>query len=129
MHDSVQNNTKNASCWNDYCENEKAFYSRLLKHVSPTIFEWVMIVFYAFLFIVGLTGNALVIWAVCNNKHMRSVTNLFITNLAIADLLVLLFCLPITCLGDVTETWYLGTVMCKITIFLQVMSFFVTNPL
>lgn len=51
---------------------------------------------------------------------MRTVTNIFIVNLAIADLAVIIICLPPTLLSDVTETWYFGFAMCKIALFLQV---------
>ena len=51
---------------------------------------------------------------------MRTVTNYFIVNLALADFMVCLICLPPTVIGDVTETWYMGNVMCKIVQYLQV---------
>lgn len=46
---------------------------------------------------------------------MRNSTNIFLTNLSIADLLVLLVCTP-TVLVEVNtrpETWVLGEEMCK----------------
>ena len=46
---------------------------------------------------------------------MRNSTNIFLTNLSIADLLVLLVCTP-TVLVEVNtrpETWILGQEMCK----------------
>lgn len=46
---------------------------------------------------------------------MRNSTNIFLTNLSIADLLVLLVCTP-TVLVEVNskpETWVLGQEMCK----------------
>lgn len=51
---------------------------------------------------------------------MRTVTNIFIVNLAIADLLVIILCLPATVVWDVTETWFLGEAMCKGVLYLQV---------
>lgn len=48
-------------------------------------------------------------------KDMRNSTNIFLTNLSIADLLVLLVCTP-TVLVEVNsrpETWVLGQEMCK----------------
>ncbi|KAM3175979.1 hypothetical protein ACTXT7_007435 [Hymenolepis weldensis] len=43
---------------------------------------------YATIFIAGLLGNFAVITIVLRNHHMRSVTNIFICNLSLADLLV-----------------------------------------
>ena len=41
-------------------------------------------------------------------------------NLAVADFLVILICLPPTLLSDVTETWYMGSVMRKVVKYFQV---------
>jgi formate/nitrite transporter FocA (FNT family) len=41
-------------------------------------------------------GNALVCLAVWSNHSMRTVTNIYIVNLAVADFFVILFCLPPT---------------------------------
>jgi hypothetical protein len=48
---------------------------------------------YAAVFAVGIAGNAIVVSFVKLKRQMRTVTNLFILNLAIADLIVLIFCL------------------------------------
>ena len=65
-------------------------------------------------------GNALVCLAVYTNHSMRTVTNIFIVNLAVADFLVILLCLPPTVLWDVTETWFFGEMLCKSLIYFQV---------
>lgn len=53
----------------------------------------VIIVGYSFVFIFGVIGNCAVLIVVARLQRMKTVTNYFICNLAIADLLVLLFCL------------------------------------
>lgn len=65
-------------------------------------------------------GNALVCIAVYTNHSMRTVTNIFIVNLAVADFFVILLCLPPTVVWDVTETWFLGETLCKVVIYFQV---------
>lgn len=65
-------------------------------------------------------GNALVCIAVYTNYTMRTVTNIFIVNLAVADFFVILFCLPPTVVWDVTETWFMGRTLCKILVYFQV---------
>lgn len=53
---------------------------------------------------------------ILKTKDMRNSTNIFLTNLSIADLLVLLVCTP-TVLVEVNtkpETWVLGHEMCKL---------------
>lgn len=74
-------------------------------------------------FVVGLCGNILVCVAVYRNPSMRTVTNYFILNLAVADALVILFCLPFTVIWDVTSTWWFGTAVCKFVLNLQVSTF------
>lgn len=56
---------------------------------------------YLFVFIVGLIGNSFVIAVVYRSPRMRTVTNFFIVNLAIADVLVIVFCLPATLVGNI----------------------------
>ena len=51
---------------------------------------------------------------------MQSVTNIFIVNLAVADMLVMLFCAPPSVIWDVTSTWIFGDLMCRIVIYIQV---------
>lgn len=53
---------------------------------------------------------------IVKTKDMRNSTNIFLTNLSIADLLVLLVCTP-TVLVEVNtrpETWVLGHEMCRL---------------
>lgn len=46
--------------------------------------------------------------------------HLFLTNLALSDLLVLIFCLPPTVFNDITKTFWFSVEFCKIVLFLQV---------
>lgn len=51
---------------------------------------------YTFIFLMCMIGNILVCFIVVKNRQMRTVTNMFILNLAISDLLVGIFCMPTT---------------------------------
>ena len=93
---------------------------RIEAYVVPTPVEWVFIAICFLLFFIGILGNLLVCYVVWRSYHMQTVVNMFIFNLAIADFLVILFCLPPSVLADVTETWYMGDVMCRIIPFIQV---------
>lgn len=61
--------------------------------------------------------------AVWKNHHMRTVTNYFIVNLSLADVLVTITCLPATLVVDITETWFFGQSLCKVIPYLQVIVF------
>lgn len=51
---------------------------------------------------------------------MRTVTNYFIVNLSLADILVTITCLPASLVVDITETWFFGKTLCKVLPYLQV---------
>ena len=51
-------------------------------------------ILYTIIFLVGVIGNILVIIIVSRYRDMRNATNLLLTNLSIADLLLLIFCIP-----------------------------------
>lgn len=63
----------------------------------------------------GFTGNFLVPLVVCRTKELRNSTNFFLINLSIADLLVLVVCMPTVLieLHSRPEIWLLGENMCK----------------
>ena len=109
-----------ANCSNEYCVSDDQYLDMIRDYIRPSAFEWCLIAFYVAVFALGLVGNALVCFVVWNDRQLRTVTNLFIVNLAVSDLVIIVVCLPPTVLGDVTETWYLGPVMCKIVLYLQV---------
>lgn len=108
----------------DFCNMTKEEYLEMLNdYIFPQPYEWVLIATHAIVFVIGLIGNALVCIAVYRNHSMRTVTNYFIVNLAVADFMVILICLPPTVLWDVTETWFFGTAMCRIVLYFQVSEF------
>jgi hypothetical protein len=68
--------------------------------------------------LVGITGNVLVPIVIAHSKDLRNSTNIFLVNLALADLLVILICLPtgFVELHSTPGVWYLGETMCKSSI-------------
>uniref|UniRef100_A0A1B0C006 G-protein coupled receptors family 1 profile domain-containing protein n=1 Tax=Glossina palpalis gambiensis TaxID=67801 RepID=A0A1B0C006_9MUSC len=65
--------------------------------------------------LLGVIGNVMVPVVIIRTKDMRNSTNIFLTNLSIADLLVLLVCTPTVLveLNTKPETWALGPEMSK----------------
>lgn len=55
---------------------------------------------YGIVLAVGIVGNVCAFIIVVRDKSMHSVYYKLMANLAIADLLVLIFCLPVTLLGN-----------------------------
>ena len=56
---------------------------------------------YGLVLVVALAGNLCVVGVVYRDKHFHTPTYVFIVNLAIADLAVAVFCLPVTLLTNV----------------------------
>lgn len=51
-------------------------------------------VFYGSISVLAVAGNSLVIWIVLTSRRMQNVTNCFIANLALADIVIALFAIP-----------------------------------
>lgn len=79
-------------------------------------------VFFGLIGITGLLGNGLVVLVVLSNPQMRSTTNVLIINLAIADLLFVIFCVPFTATDYVLPEWPFGDVWCKLVQYLIVVT-------
>jgi len=109
-----------SNCSNYYCVSDAEYIDKVILYISPSAFEWTIVTLYAVVFVVGIIGNCLVCFVVYKNCNMRTTTNLFIVNLSIADIMVFVTCLPPTVVGDVTETWFLGRVGCKVIQYVQV---------
>nr|XP_033808642.1 alpha-1D adrenergic receptor [Geotrypetes seraphini] len=71
-------------------------------------------VFLAVFILCAIVGNILVILSVACNKHLQTVTNYFIINLAIADLLLSTTVLPFSATLEVLGFWAFGRVFCDI---------------
>lgn len=85
---------------------------------EPEYLAWLRLFGYATIFILGVCGNLLVIFAI-RRPHMKTVTNVFITNLAVADFLVCLLNVPmVTTLGHLGY-WPFGEFLCKFISCLQ----------
>ncbi|XP_060091101.1 gastrin-releasing peptide receptor [Heteronotia binoei] len=93
--------------------NEDFFYYRFL-YAIPTI--------YGIIILIGLVGNITLIKIFCTVKSMRNVPNLFISSLAIGDLLLLLTCVPVDASRYLSPEWLFGRVGCKLIPFIQLTS-------
>ncbi|XP_012513885.1 PREDICTED: neuropeptide FF receptor 1 [Propithecus coquereli] len=95
-------------------------FSSYYQHSSPV--AAMFIVAYALIFLLCMVGNALVCFIVLKNRHMRTVTNMFILNLAVSDLLVGIFCMPTTLVDNLITGWPFDNATCKMSGLVQGMS-------
>ncbi|XP_074102632.1 RYamide receptor-like isoform X2 [Cotesia typhae] len=81
--------------------------------------DYFLISLYIPTIVVAVTANLIVITVVIKYQHMRSITNYFVVNLSIADLLVTLICMPMSVSQAISIIWNYGEIMCKLFYYLQ----------
>ncbi|CAL1281528.1 unnamed protein product [Larinioides sclopetarius] len=69
----------------------------------------------------GTLGNILVVVVIWKAKELRSSMSLFLVNLSLADLMILLMCVPLVLVELHTNlsSWLLGEGMCKVVPYVQ----------
>ncbi|KAL2077805.1 hypothetical protein ACEWY4_027309 [Coilia grayii] len=95
------------------------FSNDITKHL---IVQIALIAAYSLIILLGLVGNTLVIYMIILYKNMRTVTNYFIANLALADLMVDTICLPFTLAYTLLDEWKFGAVLCHLVPYAQALS-------
>ncbi|KAM4580025.1 C-C chemokine receptor type 5-like isoform 2-T2 [Odontesthes bonariensis] len=92
----------------DYPDEDfgRCVYARHGAHFLPPL--------YAIFFLLGLLGNSLVIWVIACGVRLRSMTDVCLLNLAIADLL-LVSSLPFLA-HQARDEWLFGDTMCKLVL-------------
>lgn len=79
-------------------------------------------VIYGIIIIVGLVGNVTLMKTCLLVKSMRTVPNLFLSSLALGDLLLLVTCAPVDASRYLVDEWLFGRVGCKMIPFIQLTS-------
>ncbi|XP_026477650.1 uncharacterized protein LOC113383610 [Ctenocephalides felis] len=89
-------------------------FSAMEKHVIVPL--------YSIIFLLSFSGNLLVLLTLARNKRMRTVTNVYLLNLALSDLLLGVFCMPFTLVGQLLRNFIFGGTMCKLIPYFQAVS-------
>ncbi|EDO40944.1 predicted protein, partial [Nematostella vectensis] len=77
------------------------------------------------IFLISAVGNSLVCIVILRRRRMKTVTNYFVLNLAIADLALTCICIPFDIpVQEMNYVWPYGGFMCKILYPLQTLSLF-----
>ena len=93
-------------------------FEKYVRIIVPVIFGLIVVL--------GLVGNALVIFVVLCNKQMRSTTNILIVSLAFADLIFIIMCVPFTATEYALPVWPFGDTWCKIVRYVIYVSAYVS---
>ena len=102
-------------------ELQRDMLVNLTHHVNDPAFDllrspaWrgLVLALYVAVIIVGMAGNAIVIFVVFKNRNMQNVTNVLIANLALSDIGLCVFSLPIQLYYQLTDHWMFGELLCR----------------
>lgn len=98
---------------------EEDVFSRVLHGiVTPALFSIIVVL--------GVGGNSLVIYVIVSRERMRTVTNILLLNLGMADLLFVLFVPSFTAYQFATTSWPFGGVVCKLMHYIVNVTAYVT---
>ncbi len=99
-------------------------HSRLARSLPETVG---LCLAYCAIFVCSLLANSLVCFLVLRQKRLRTVTNTFIANLALSDIAITVFNVPLTLLRFVYKDWMLGYVPCALGNFTLMVSIYVST--
>ncbi|PBC25231.1 Tachykinin peptides receptor 99D [Apis cerana cerana] len=88
----------------------------------PTAVLVLLSILYGTISFLAVVGNSLVIWIISTSRRMQNVTNFFIANLALADIVIGLFAIPFQFQAALLQKWILPHFMCAFCPFVQVLS-------
>ncbi|XP_035690809.1 neuropeptide FF receptor 1-like [Branchiostoma floridae] len=77
---------------------------------------------YSVVFAGTVIGNLIVVVVIGRNRHLWGVTNTFIFNLALSDLLIAFFCIPFTLVNHIFIENVFGDAMCRVKALAQGLS-------
>lgn len=94
---------------------------------SNGLVQLIFYILYVHIFILGVFGNVLVCFVVARNRQMQTVTNLFITNLALSDVLLCVLAIPFTPLYTFLGRWIFGRTLCHLVPYAQGVSVYIST--
>ncbi|XP_053350135.1 C-X-C chemokine receptor type 3-like [Clarias gariepinus] len=102
INDSYDYNYSDTACCGVVCDQKTSMH-----------FEAIFIpILYSVAFVLGLMGNGLVLFVLCQKRRTWSVTDVFVLHLSVSDILLLLT-LPLWAV-DAAVGWSFGTGFCKL---------------
>nr|ALM88307.1 neuropeptide receptor A11 [Chilo suppressalis] len=95
--------------------------------IDVNVVQVAFCILYTMIFVLGVFGNVLVCYVVFRNRAMQTVTNLFITNLALSDILLCLFAVPLTPMYTFLGRWVFGRLLCHLMPYVQGTSVYIST--
>lgn len=101
--------------------------NKTLDIIDVEVVQYAFIILYGIIFVLGVFGNVLVCYVVFRNRAMQTVTNLFITNLALSDILLCIFAVPLTPMYTFLGRWVFGRALCHLMPYAQGTSVYIST--
>ncbi|GFX04342.1 melanopsin [Trichonephila clavipes] len=81
----------------------------------PVVVPLALLMVVIIIFAVG--GNVMVVLTILRHRGMKTRTNMFIVNLAVADILVAVLDMPVSLITIIEGRWVFGEALCKLNGF------------
>jgi len=94
--------------------NGSAAVSEVDDYMNSVLLRAGIIVAYSVIFLLGIAGNTLVVYVVARNPMMQTITNVFIANLAVSDIMMCLLAVPFTPISGLLHAWPFGKALCHL---------------
>lgn len=78
------------------------------------LWETVVIILYSFVIIFGFFANLMIVVVILRYKQLHTVTNIFICYLAIAEVVLCVFNLPLQLHYQISSNWIFGKLLCYV---------------
>lgn len=88
------------------------------------------IALYSLLSLVAFAGNSLIVAVILHFRRLRTATNMLILNLAVADVMISIFCMPLSywhVLVFEDQRWIFGPFLCKLFNYIQAGAVFLSS--
>ncbi|NWV90440.1 GPR34 protein, partial [Machaerirhynchus nigripectus] len=106
--------------------NASEIYNDASCSIDDNSLSLALIIFYSVIFVVGLVGNIIALFAFLCIHQKRNSIQVYLLNVAVADLL-LIFCLPFRILYHATNnSWMFGRILCKVVGTLFYMNMYIS---
>ncbi|XP_055893608.1 cholecystokinin receptor type A-like isoform X2 [Biomphalaria glabrata] len=102
--------------------SRESFLKECMSRMQGSRVSYFIIIPYLVIFLLSVVGNVLVILTLVRHKKMRTITNMYLLNLAFSDLLLALFCMPFTLIPMLMQKFIFGSVVCFALRYVQAIS-------
>lgn len=127
--EEFKNNSKNLTAAEAFIQEIRntTFWREESNHQGSIAGNVFLVFAYGTLVLISLFGNAIVCYVILSNKRMYTVTNFFIVNMAISDLLLTCFNVPFNIAKNLLMEWPFGDFLCHFVNYAFMVSAYVST--